>query len=226
MVAAGGFLALHFGTWITSVNLTTVASAALLVNATPVFVALGSVVLGERLAVRAWGGIAVAIAGGALVAGADLSSIASAAAGNMLALAGAVTVAGYLLVGRSVRRRVPILVYATVVYGACAVFLLATAVASGAPLWGYGAATWLSILGITVGPQLLGHTTFNFLLENIEATKVTIAIMGEPVGSALIAAVLFAEIPGWLVLPGGVLLLAGIALVVGARGRPEPAPVG
>ena len=226
MMVAGGFLALHFASWITSVNLTTVASSVLLVTTTPIFVAAASALIGERVRGRAWVGIAVAIGGTVLVAAGDIGHVRTAAAGNALALAGAFTVAGYLLIGRVIRPRLSILTYATVVYGSCALLIFVATLVTRTPLVGFPGKRWLVIAGIVAGPQLLGHTTFNYLLERIEAAKVTVAAMAEPIGATLIAALLFGEVPGVLVFPGGVLLLVGIAIVVTSRSHIEASVAG
>jgi drug/metabolite transporter (DMT)-like permease len=227
MLAAGAFLALHFATWIASINLTTIASSVLLVSSTPLFVAAASAAIGERLPRAGWVGMAVAVGGVVLVAGADLAEIATAGRGNLLALAGAVTGAGYLFMGRQVRRRRSLLVYASGVYGICCLAVLAGAILTGNDLVGYPVETWLIVAAIGVGPQLIGHTAFNFLLQEVEASRVTAAILGEPLGSALIAVALFGEVPSWWVLPGAVLLLGGVGVVLRSGGRTaEPAPAG
>lgn len=219
LVAGGGFLALHFATWIASVNMTSVAASVLLVATTPVFVAIASVFIGEAPRPQAWLGIAIATAGIVLVGSADLGSIAGAGAGNLLALAGAAAGAGYVLIGRWLRRRISLPVYATFVYGTCALNVLPFALIS-VESWGSidPRMLWF-LLAIVVGPQLLGHTTYNFLLERQEATKIGVALMAEPLGATLIAALLFGEIPGFGVLPGGLLVLAGIGLVITTRSR-------
>lgn len=224
LFAAGAFLALHFATWIASLRLTTIASAVLLVSATPVFVAIASAFMGEPAGTRGWVGIAVAVGGGAIVAGADVGRLAEAGLGNFLALSGSAAAAGYLLIGRRVRPRLSLLTYVAAVYGFCALLLLLGALAAGISLVAFDPSAWPAIIAITLGPQLIGHTIFNFLLQDLEATKVTVATLGEPIGASLIAAALFAEIPGLLVLPGGALLLAGIGVVVVSRRIAEEVP--
>jgi drug/metabolite transporter (DMT)-like permease len=219
MVGSGAFLALHFAAWITSISLTTIASSVLLVTTAPLFVAAASAFIGEPLRARGWLGLSVAVVGAALVAGADLGRIETAALGNLLALAGAATAAGYALIGRVVRQRVSLPTYATVVYGSCALLILAAALATGTDLLGFPTSKWLVLLAIVAGPQLIGHTTYNFLLDRLEAAKVTVATMAEPLGAAVIAAVLFGEVPGPLIWPGAVALLTGIGIVVTSRTR-------
>lgn len=219
-LAAGGvFLALHFATWIASVNMTTVAASVLLVATTPIFVAIASVFTGEAPSPRAWLGIAIASAGMVLVGAADLGSIPSAGAGNLLAIAGAAAGAGYLMMGRCVRQRISLPVYATFVYGICALIVLPFALVGRVSLGSIEPRMLWFLLAIVVGPQLLGHTTYNFLLERLEATKIGVALMAEPLGATLIAALLFDEIPGVLVLPGGLLVLVGIGFVITSSSR-------
>lgn len=219
LAAAGVLLAVHFATWIASVDLTTVASSVLLVNAQPVFVAALSGLMGEPLVGRGWVGIAVAVAGGGLVAAGDVSASARSGLGDALAAAGALSAAGYLLSGRRLRTRLSLLTYVVAVYGACSAMLLAGIVAAKLSPFGYSGRTWLAILAIAAFPQLLGHTLFNYMLRRLEAAKVSVAITGETVGSALIAAWAFGEVPGALFLPGAVLLLAGVGLVLTSGGR-------
>ncbi|HVM35679.1 MAG TPA: DMT family transporter [Actinomycetota bacterium] len=213
---AGIFLALHFATWITSLGLTTVAAAVLLVSTTPVFVAIAARLLfGDRLPVATWVGIAIALAGTAVVAGGDVTG--SSFTGNALALAGGATGAGYALGGQRARRRMGIFEYSVLAYGTAAAALLVGCVVAGVPLAGYSARSWIVLLAVAAGPQILGHTFINFALKDIDATTVTVAIMAEPVIATGLALVLFAEVPSWLVFPGGALILGGIYLVSGVR---------
>lgn len=222
-VGTGVILAVHFAAWISSVNLTTVASSALIASSNPVFVAIGSYVLGERLRSRAWLGIVMAVGGGSLVA-ADGISIAGTGKGELLALIGAAASAAYFLMGRKLRDRLSAVSYSAIVFSVCALVLMVWGIAGGLEFFDHPAGKWAAILAIAAGPQLIGHTTFNHLLPHLGATKVAIAIMGEPVGSALIAGWLFREVPGVWMIPGAALLLAGIALTMTSRPRPEVVP--
>lgn len=216
---SGAFLALHFASWIASIDLTTVAASVLLVTSAPIWVALASVFMGEGLPARGWLGIALAVGGAAIVTGAGAGAGTTSMVGNLLALGGALAASGYLILGRRLRPTTPILSYAAVVYGCASALLLVSALVLRVPLGGYSLNTWLAIIALGVGPQLIGHTIFNFLLDDMEAWKVAAAIMGEPVGSAVIAVLLFREVPPPLVVPGGLVLLFGIALTVGAGSR-------
>lgn len=230
MLAAGAMLAAHFATWIASVNMTTVAASALLVASQPVFVALISGLAGEAVSRRAWLGVALAMAGAALISSGDafgpgaLSGAdgSTAIKGDLLALSGAAAAAVYFIIGRRVRQRMEVLPYVTAVYGACALFLLVAMLIFRVPFGGYAAGDWWAIAAIAAGPQLIGHTTLNFLLLRIAAVKVAVVIMCEAIGSALIAAVLFDEVPGILIVPGGAALLVGIALTLTSRTQLRP----
>ncbi len=215
-LAAGLFLALHFGTWVWSVQLTTVAVSVLLLSTTPIFVALAAWLwLKERLGVIGWTGILVTVAGAAAISGGDLSG--SNFVGNILALIGGATAGGYTLAGQVARRNVGIFEYAVLAYASSAVLLLGACLVAGAPLWGYRAETWLWIGAIIVGPQLLGHTVINLVLKQIDATVVSVMIMLEPLVATWLAYVLFDELPSLLVYPAGAAILIGIYLVSSAR---------
>jgi drug/metabolite transporter (DMT)-like permease len=220
---AGAFLAAHFASWITSLELTTVASSVLLVSTTPIFVALGAwLLLGEGAPARGWAGVLAAFAGTVLVAGGDLSG--SSLDGNVLALIGGATGGGYVLAGRRARQHTGILEYAVIAYAIAAVLLLFSCVAGGVELWGYDARTWWAIAGLIVGPQLLGHTIINLVLKDIDVTTVSVSIMAEPVIATVLAFLLFDEVPPALLYPGGAAILAGIYLTSTSRRHELEAP--
>ena len=217
---AGVFLAAHFAFWITSLELTTVAASVLLVTSSPAFVAvLAWWLLGERLRWLAVVGILLTVVGAGLVAGGDLSG--ARLEGNLLAIAGAVTVGGYMLAGQASRRELGILEYSVITYTAAAVVLLPICLVIGADLWGYDAQTWWALIGLLVGPQLLGHTVLNYVLKDFGATTVAVAVMAEPLIAAILAFMLFEQIPPWSIYPGGAAILAGIYLVSTKAKPPE-----
>lgn len=213
-LASGALLAVHFASWISSLAYTSVASSAALVATNPLWVGLASLVLlRERLGWRTLVGIGATLLGTLLIGISDSASSTqpNPMLGNALALLGAATVSGYLLIGRSLRRRLSVLAYIYVVYSAAAVILLAWALLAGQPLLGHPPYAYLLLLGLAVGPQLLGHTAFNYALSSLSATFIAVAILGEPVGSALLAMLFFPdERFAPLQLAGFVLLLLGI----------------
>ncbi|WP_257627759.1 DMT family transporter [Haloplanus salinarum] len=235
-VAAGVALAVHFVVWFESLDHTTVAASVTIVQAQPVFVAAGAwVLLGERVSRRGALGIGIALAGmvalsfgPALLAAVDptaepAADVTGAQYGNALALLGAVAVAGYYLAGRSLRRGLGVLPYVTVVYTACALVLLGVAVAQGLPLVSYAPHEWVLFAAMALGPGVLGHTVVNWALGHLESHVVSVSLLGEPVGSTLLAVVLLSEVPPPGTLLGGAVVLAGIYVTASARtpGRPD-----
>ncbi len=130
--------------------------------------------------------------------------------GNVLALVGAISASGYLLVGRALRARVSLTAYIWLAYSTAAVLLLVAATASGVAFLSLPSPAWLFMVALALGPQLIGHTTFNWALRRLTATFVAVAILGEPVGAAILAWLFFGEGFTALQLIGFVLLLAGI----------------
>ncbi|MDS0477668.1 DMT family transporter [Natrinema sp. 1APR25-10V2] len=214
---AGVALAVHFAAWFESLEHTTVAASVTLVQSQPIFVAIGAgLLLGERVGPKTVLGILVAIVGAAVmsVGDAGTASLADATVyGNALALLGAVTVAGYVLAGRSIRQRVPLFPYVTVVYGVCAVALCCLVGVQGHAFAGYPAREWLLFLALAVGPGIVGHTVSNWVLEHLESVVVSVAWLGEPLGATLLAATLLGEYPGAVTVLGALLVIAGVAAV-------------
>jgi drug/metabolite transporter (DMT)-like permease len=220
--ASGLALAAHFATWFQSVEWTSVAASVTLVQSQALFVALGGwALLGERLGPRKAGGITLALVGMVTMSWGELASGALVGprplAGNALAVAGAVMMAVYVLAGRSLRARVALVPYVTVVYAVCAAGLLAVALVQDVPLLGYESVEWVLFLAMAVGPGVFGHTVLNWALEHVESAVVSVSLLGEPVSSTILAMVLLAEIPGVWTVAGGAVVLAGI--VVTARSR-------
>jgi drug/metabolite transporter (DMT)-like permease len=215
--ASGGLLAAHFATWIPSLQYTTVAASTVLVTAAPVFTAIGSRWMGERVSRGAAVGIAIAMAGAVVVSGGDFTVSGRAVFGDVLALLGAIFAAGYFLIGRNLRQRLSLLVYVTIVYATCTVVLGVGMAIRGTPFSGYPAGTWGLFVLMALLPQILGHTVFNFLLRDLDPTVITVGIMGEPVGASLLALAIFGEVPSWWTAVGGALILAGIYVAVTAQ---------
>jgi drug/metabolite transporter (DMT)-like permease len=223
-MASGVALGAHFGFWISSLDYTSVAASVVLVSTQPVFVAiLAHMLFGERTSPLSFAGILVALAGTAVIAG-DGSVGSAAILGNALALVGAATVAVYVLIGRSSRTGgVGVLPYSIVVYSAAALTLLPVALLLDAQLWGYSEKTWFWLWAITLGPQIMGHTVFNWALRYVEASVVSGTVLAEPVASAFLAWLILSEKPGLPTILGGVVVLVGLFMLLrGYRLKPEP----
>ncbi len=213
---AGVFLALHFATWIGSLAYTSVANSGALVASNPIWIALASwLIWGERPGRRLALGVAAALAGSLLIFAADAASPGPSTApmlGNALALAGSLAVCGYLLIGRKLRASLSLLPYIWVVYGAAALTLIAMAMAAGQNLLALTPLAWACVAGLALGPQLLGHSSFNWAVKHVSPTLIAVVILGEPVGSALWASLFLGEGFSLLQLAGFTVLLVGIFL--------------
>jgi len=208
---SGAFLALHFALWITSLSYTSVATSVVLVTANPIFVAIASYFLfQERLGKQNITGIAIALIGSVLIGYGNWRAGPSPLFGGILALLGALAMAGYLLIGRRLRRSTGLLGYIALVYSAAAILLLIATLAFGYRLVGYSTTTYLMMVLLAVVPQLLGHSSLNWSLGFVPATLVTIAVLGEPIGATALAFLLLNESPTISEIGGGILILAGI----------------
>lgn len=218
---AGLALAVHFGTWVPSAKLTTVAAATALVATQPVWQGLIALGQGQRLPWATWAGIGISVLGAVLATGADLTVSTRAVIGDLLAVAGAIAAAVYTAIGERARAGVSTTVYTTVCYGVCAIALLVVCLIGGVRLAGYDGSTWLAILGLVAGAQLLGHSMFNYALRRVTATTVSVLILLEVVGATLLAWAWLGQTPRPGSWPGLILLVGGVAVVVlgGARGR-------
>lgn len=214
-LAAGGFLALHFAFWITSLSYTSVAASTALVTTNPVWVTLlGWWLFGERPSFLTLLGVGVALLGGVLIGLGD-----SEGGGGANPLLGAVAASCYFLLGREAQRRgLSTWAYVRVAYTAAALLLLPLPYLFGGGYGGYPLEVYAYLLLMALLPQLVGHTSFNWATRHIPPVLVTLAILFEPVGASLLAYLLFGELPGSQVLLGALILLVGVALaVVGGR---------
>jgi drug/metabolite transporter (DMT)-like permease len=223
VVLAGALLALHFGTWVSSLKLTSVASSTALVSLQVVWIAAWDRWRGRRLPRAAVLGIAVALTGALVVTGVDVTVSRRALAGDLLALVGSVAVAGYTVIGGRARRTTSTTTYTFCCYGTAAALLAVAALAGGQPLGGYAGRDWALLVLITGTAQLLGHSVFNHLLATTAPVVVALAILLEIPGAALLAAALLGQVPPPSAVAGLVLVLAGMAAVVRAR-TPTTAP--
>ena len=210
-IVSGAFLALHFGLWIASLSYTSVATSVVLVTANPIFVAIASYFLfGERFTRQTIVGIAVCLIGALLIGWSNWQLGNDSLLGAVLALLGALAVAGYLLIGRRLRQRIGLLSYASLTYTSAAILLLISALASGHSLVGYSTTTYVMMALLAVVPQLIGHSSLNWSLRFVPATLIAIAVLGEPVIATALAVPILHEAPTLTEIIGGILILAGI----------------
>jgi len=219
LVAAGVALALHFATWIASLSYTTVASSVLLVNTSPLFaVVLSRVFLHERPSPVVQVAIPVAFAGAATIAVGDWTGSPGSLLGNGLAVAGAVTLAAYQVVGRGLRDALPLNAYVLSVWGTAALVLAALARSFGVLLGGYPKRTWLVFVALAIVPTIGGHGLVNKSLRALPAPTVGLFLRGEPVFASLLAWLILHETPGPWTLAGGAVVLGALGFVLARRG--------
>lgn len=212
---AGLFLALHFATWIASLEYTSVLISVVLVSTGPLWVALLEVVfLHARLNRLIVVGLGVAFAGGLGIAAAGSGGTegSNPALGAVLSLIGAITFACYLVTGRKLRGKLPLWPYVWLVYSCAAIFLIALVLVTGTLVTGFPPEGYFWVLLMALFPQLIGHTSFNFALRYLPATYVGIAGQLEPIGSGLVAMIAFGEVPTLGQLAGSALIVTGVLL--------------
>lgn len=225
---SGFFLALHFATWITSLEFTSVASSVVLVTTTPLWVALFSpLVIKEPITRAILLGMLMALIGGVVIGLSDTCGIVGARLvcpppaeffrgeaflGDFLALAGAWMAAAYVLIGRQLRGKMSLLGYIFLVYGMAALVLVLIMLVSGQRAFGYPSLAYLWMFLLALIPQLLGHSSFNWALRYLSAAYVSITLLGEPIGSTILAYFLLDETPTLLKVFGAILILFGILI--------------
>lgn len=228
-ILSGSFLAVHFAAWISSLEYTSVASSVVLVQTAPLFVAvLSPLFLKEKPSSRAWLGLLIAFSGGVLIAFGDACTFrerfaclppsdifsGTALTGDLLALLGGLAGAAYLMMGRELRSGLGLVPYVSVVYGSAALMLLAWSLITGEVMTGFSWVTYALFLLLALFPQLLAHTTYNWALKYLPATSVSLSLLGEPVSAALLAWLLLKESIPFIRILGGMIVLAGIFMVV------------
>jgi drug/metabolite transporter (DMT)-like permease len=224
-------LAFHFGFWISSLKHTTVANSVILVSTHPILIAVVShYYLKERISMAAGAGVGIALAGMVIIGLSDFAVSQESLYGDLLALIGMFALAAYILSGRRIRQKTPVLPYVTVVYGVATIVLFMGCLIFTVPLLPYPVEEWVLFLALAIVPMILGHTVYNWTLRYVTALVVSMSILGEPILSAILAYILLSEVPtNWVIL-GGILILVGIYLVA-SRSReknpekqPGPAP--
>jgi len=230
---SGIFLAIHFAAWITSLEYTTVTSSVVLVTTTPLWVALLSpLTLKEPITRPVLAGMGLALTGGLVIGLGEMCTWSEtsltcapfsellkegALLGDLLALCGAWAAAGYILIGRRLRVRMSLIGYIFVVYGMAAVVLVAVMLAAGESAFGYPPQAYLWFLLLAIFPQLIGHSSFNYALGYLSAAYVSISLLGEPIGSSILAYIFLDEVPSGIEIFGAILILTGIYIT--SRGQ-------
>ncbi|WP_339060638.1 DMT family transporter [Tepidibacillus marianensis] len=193
-IFSGLFLALHFITWFESLNYTSIASSVVLVTMQPIFAMMGGVIFfKEKYHILSILGSLLAVIGGMIIGWGDFRIGGMALWGDILALLGALLATVYWLLGQSVRRRMSLLPYAMLVYGSSTILLILYDLIFSYPLFAYSKRNWIFFILIAIIPNILGHTIFNWSMRYISATTVSMLILGEPIGSTILAYIIYKE---------------------------------
>ena len=211
LALSGAALALHFALWIASLSYTSVASSVLLVDTTPFFIGIASRwFLGRSCSRRFWTGLAISFLGGLVIFQGDWSLSQASMRGNGLALAGALAMAIYLLLGARARRKLSLVAYVWPVYGVAAAVLLVVCRFAGTPLHGFSTRTYFFLFLLGLIPQCVGHTTYNWSLRWLSPAMVALIGLAEPVGASLLAFLILHERLTTVKMIGGAIVLLGI----------------
>ncbi len=216
---AGAMLAAHFGTWITALQMTSVAAATAMVSMQVAFVVLIDRLRGVTVRRGVLIGVAVALAGVLIITGVDVGLSARAVTGDLLALLGGLAAALYLIAGSSLRETISTTSYAVGCYAVCAALLGVGCLIVRDDLVGFERSTWLAIVGVTVCAQLLGHTILNHLLAVMSPTLISLLLLLEVPGAALLAGWFLDQRPPPGVYVGLVVILTGLAVVTTSQDR-------
>jgi drug/metabolite transporter (DMT)-like permease len=218
-------LALHFATWITSLNYTSVSNSVILVNTSPIWVALlGRLSQTDRLSVRTLAAIALAVVGAAIIGFGGTRGVEGSVRGDLLALAGGAALGGYLVFARVARLQLPLVPYLFCCYTSAAIVLWVLALGSGAAMGGYSQATWMALIGVAVISQSLGHSSYNWALRFLRPSTVSVTLLGEGVIGSALAFMYFGEAVPRATWIGGPLVLAATWLATSAERKDTPEP--
>ena len=232
LIALSGLcLAIHFTAWVSSLQLTTVLVSVVVVSTGPIWVAILEVIfLRIRLSWLVVVGLLVALAGGVIIGvPLDNGALDSATAadnldatirGALLAWIGALSVSVYMLIGRKLRASLPVIPYVWLVYGMASVCTLVVILFTATPVFGFSRQGYLILLAMGLVPQLLGHSSLNYLLEHFPAALVSMFSQMEPIGSAILALILFRELPPNQQIVGSIIIVLGVILA--SRGEIRP----
>lgn len=226
---SGFFLAVHFAAWVSSLEYTSVLVSVVLVCTSPIWVALLEVFfLKARLSRWVVVGLVISIGGSVLIGlgglgqtDGNIDTVRSTndLIGGTLSLIGALAVAVYMIIGRKLRAHMPVIPYIWLVYGCAALVLIIALIFTGTPIIGYSPTAYMLLVAMALIPQLIGHSALNYAVGYLPATLVTMITQFEPIGSAILAMVVFNEVPFPLQIVGSLVILGGVMLASTAKGN-------
>lgn len=221
-VLSGFFLALHFASWISSLDYTAIANSVVLVNTIPLWVGLLTpLIANDRLSKATIISIIVSVIGGGIIGFGDFATGGQALLGDLLAIIGAICAAVYLLLGRNLRPKLSLISYIAICYGSAALFLWLAVIALQLPISGYDTQTFAAFWAMALVSQIIGHSSYNWALKWFSTGFVAVALLGEPIGSTIMAYLIFGEGLTWSKFIGGLFILSAIYMAaMGERNEP------
>ncbi len=218
--ASGFFLALHFLLWMGSLKYTTVSSSTIILALEPVFIWCGAYfIFKERISTFAKVGMLIAVAGAALIGWGDVGISSTNLYGDLMSFLGTIAVAVHMLIGQKLMSQVSAYVYNLVVFTSAVVVFALYNVMMGISFTNYNDQEWGIFLLLAIVPTVFGHMLFNWLLQYISATTVSMSILGEPIGASLLAFLLLNETMSWIQISGGLMAIAGMILFMRVTSR-------
>ncbi|MEK3977991.1 DMT family transporter [Psychrobacillus sp. FSL K6-2836] len=210
---SGAFLAAHYVLWFESLNYTSVASSTVIVTLQPLFSMIGGYFLfKERFSKGAIMGFLVAIAGSIVIGWQDFQISGLALFGDILALIAAGIITAYFFIGQHVRKRLSLIPYSVISYGSSTLLLGVFAFWQQTPFFNYSVQTWWSFFGLAFIATILGQTIFNWLLKWLSTSIISMSILGETIGTCILAYFILDEVISLQQGIGIVLILIGLAL--------------
>lgn len=212
LLFSGFFLAMHFALWFGSLKLTTVASSTIILTLQPVVAMVGGFLLyKERTSKSSLILIGVAIIGAMMIGWGDIGLSQEAIIGDSLSFLSVIAVVSYLLIGQQIVKKVSHWVYSFCVFSFATIVLIIYNLVVQEPFVGYGSREWGIFLLLAIFPTL-SHVIFNWLLNYVNTTTISMAVLGEPVGATILAAFMLGEMITMWQFVGGLFVLLGVFL--------------
>ncbi|MBB6636123.1 DMT family transporter [Cohnella thailandensis] len=210
---AGFFLALHFLLWMASLTYTSIASSTIILSLEPVLVMIGAYfAFKERSSRRALLGMLLAILGVVTVGSGDSGGSGDALLGDLLSFLGTLAIVANMLIAKRLMSRIPSYLYSLIAFAITFLCFALYNLATGTPMFDYPAREWLLFVLLAVVPTVLGHMIFNWLLQHVKATTISMTVLAEPVGASILGIFLFGEYLGAAQLAGGACVIVGLIL--------------
>lgn len=210
---SGAFIAVHYLLWFESLRFTSVASSTVLVTLQPLFAFIGGyMIYGERLRKMAISGGVLSVVGSIIIGWGDMQIGQAALFGDILALLGAAAITAYFLIAQNVRKNISLISFGIIVYSTSSFLLLAYCLIVQVPLTGYPSSDWMCFLGLAIIPTLMGQTIFNWLIKWLNTSTISMSILGEPVGTCILAYFIWGEMITRQQVIGSCVIFIGIYL--------------